>query len=287
MDQRKTGPFIAARRRSLGLTQAQLAEKLHVSNRTISKWETGAGFPDVSILESLADALEVSVSELLRGEAAESHVESDLAVREVVRVLGSSFKMQMRRLRRLAGSCVLLLFLLTIGQGVVEFLATNGDGYDNGINARNTRIGYENDCRDFASQGVYRMDIRVEDAEYSITDPEALECVVELLVQTELGREYQDWGPQSLVYSLRVYTSGWTPDDRFIDTENSWFELTYPAFSIQRPTIPAPDLEPENEVSFQVESEDDVFYFDAEINGTDAWSVIESVLTECAVAALH
>lgn len=283
MDHQKTGCFIAACRRRLGWTQTQLAEKLHVSNRAVSKWETGAGFPDVSVLEPLADALEVSVLELLRGEAAEDHAESDLAVREAVRVLGGSFKMQIRRLRRLAGIGVLLLFLLTIGQSVVEFLATNGDGYDNGINARNTRIGYENDCRDFASQGVYRIDIRVEDAEYTITDPEALERIVELLAQTELGREYRDWGPQSLVYSLRVYTSGWTADGRFIDTENSWFELTYPAFSIQHPTIPAPDLEPENEISFQVEREDDVFYFDAEINGTDAWSVIASVLTDCAM----
>lgn len=283
MDHQKTGCFIAACRHRLGWTQTQLAEKLHVSNRAVSKWETGAGFPDVSVLEPLADALEVSVLELLRGEAAEGHAESDLAVREAVRVLGSSFKMQIRRLRRLAGIGVLLLFLLTIGQGVVEFLAMNGDGYDNGINARNTRIGYENDCRDFASRGVYRIDIRVEDAEYTITDPDALERIVELLAQTELGREYRDWGPQSLVYSLRIYTSGWTADGRFIDTENSWFELTYPAFSIQHPTIPAPDLEPENEISFQVESEDDVFYFDAEINGTDAWSVLASALTDCAM----
>lgn len=287
MDHQKTGCFIAACRRRLGWTQAQLAEKLHVSNRTISKWETGAGFPDVSVLEPLADALEVSVLELLRGEAAESYAESDLAVREAVRILGRSFKMQLHRIGRLTVLGVLLLFLLTIGQGVVEFLATNGDGYDNGINARNIRIGYENNCRDFASRGVYRIDIRVEDAEYTITDPEALERVVELLAQTELGREYRDWGPQSLVYSLRIYTSGWTADDRFIDTENSWLELTYPAFSIRTPTVPAPDLEPENEIGFWVESEDDVFYFDAEINGADAWSAITSVLAECAVAEVY
>lgn len=287
MEHQKTGCYIAACRRRLGWTQAQLAEKLHVSNRAVSKWETGARFPDVSVLEPLADVLEVSVIELLRGEGLEREAQNDHEVREAVRVLGGAFKAQLRRMRRLAGSCVLLLFLLTIGQGVVEFLATNGDGYDNGINARNERIGYENLCHNFASRGVYRIDIRVEDAEYTITDPEALERVVELLAQTELGREYRDWGPQSLVYSLRVCTSGWTPDDRFIDTENSCFELTYPAFSIRYPTVLAPDLEPENEVSFQVEREDDVFYFDAEINGTDAWSAITSVLAECAVAEVH
>lgn len=284
MEHQKTGCFIATRRHRLGWTQSQLAEKLHVSNRTISKWETGAGFPDVSILEPLADALEVSVLELLRGEAVESHAESDLAVREAVRVLGSAFQTQLHRIGRLTVLGVLLLFLLVMGQGIVEFLATGGDGYDHGINARNERIGYENDCRAFASQGVYQINVRVEDAEYTITDPKALERIVELLAQTELGRDYRDWGPQSLVYSLRVYTSGWTSDDRFINTENSYFELTYPAFSIQYPTVPAPDLGAENEVSFQVESEDDVFYFDAEINGADAWSVIASALAECAVA---
>lgn len=62
----------------------------------------------------------------------------------------------------------------------------------------------------------------MEDAEYTSTDPEMLERVVELLAQTELGREYRDWGSQSLVYSLRAYTSGLTMDGQFIDRERGY-----------------------------------------------------------------
>ena len=64
----KTGQLIARRRKEIGLTQKELAERLGVTNKAVSKWETGGGMPDVSVLETLADALEVSVDELLRGE---------------------------------------------------------------------------------------------------------------------------------------------------------------------------------------------------------------------------
>ena len=67
MRQTDTGALIAQLRKEQGLTQKQLAEQLHISERTISKWERGAGFPDVSLLEPLADALHCSVVSLLEG----------------------------------------------------------------------------------------------------------------------------------------------------------------------------------------------------------------------------
>ena len=63
-----TGSAIRALREQQHLTQAQLAEKLSVSDKTISKWETGRGLTDISLLEPLAQALKVSVAELLTGE---------------------------------------------------------------------------------------------------------------------------------------------------------------------------------------------------------------------------
>ena len=59
MDREKTGGLIASARKERGLTQKELAAQLHVSDRAVSKWERGAGFPDVSLLEPLADALGV------------------------------------------------------------------------------------------------------------------------------------------------------------------------------------------------------------------------------------
>ena len=71
MNQLVTGKFIALKRKQKNLTQEQLAEKLGVSNKTISKWETGKCMPDYSIVKSLCEELEVTVAELLDGEKAE------------------------------------------------------------------------------------------------------------------------------------------------------------------------------------------------------------------------
>ncbi len=68
MDQIKIGKFIAARRRAKNLTQAELAEKLHITDRAVSKWETGRGLPDSSIMLALCHALEIDVNDLLHGE---------------------------------------------------------------------------------------------------------------------------------------------------------------------------------------------------------------------------
>ncbi len=68
MDQVKIGRFIAERRKKVNLTQAQLAEKLNITDKAISKWERGKAMPDVSIMLELCGILEISVNELLNGE---------------------------------------------------------------------------------------------------------------------------------------------------------------------------------------------------------------------------
>ena len=68
MDRYITGSFIRKLREDRGLTQEELAGKIYVSGKAVSKWETGQGFPDISLLEPLAEALGISVIELLSGE---------------------------------------------------------------------------------------------------------------------------------------------------------------------------------------------------------------------------
>lgn len=68
MDKYVTGAVIRKLRENKKLTQEELAEKIYVSSKTVSKWETGQGFPDISLLEPLAKALDISVIELLSGE---------------------------------------------------------------------------------------------------------------------------------------------------------------------------------------------------------------------------
>lgn len=68
MDQIKIGKFIAEERKRKGYTQKQLSERLEISDKTISKWERGNGFPEVSLLLPLCNELEITVNELLSGE---------------------------------------------------------------------------------------------------------------------------------------------------------------------------------------------------------------------------
>ena len=69
MNAKEFGEKISALRKKQGLTQMQLAEKLNVSNKTISRWETGEGYPDISVLSALANHLHVTVDQLLADEA--------------------------------------------------------------------------------------------------------------------------------------------------------------------------------------------------------------------------
>ncbi len=118
MDLKKTGLFIAALRRERNLTQKELAEKIGVTDKAISRWETGKGFPEISILQRLAEALQVSVTELINGEKSNKEnmkEQADLAVVEML-----SYAKQMRKkvvgtLVLVIGICLLVSPLVTAG----------------------------------------------------------------------------------------------------------------------------------------------------------------------------
>ena len=76
MDQIKTGRLIRQRRTALGLTQDQLAQKLHVSDKAVSKWETGNGCPDLSLLGELSEIFGTDIETLLSGEINKNEMEN-------------------------------------------------------------------------------------------------------------------------------------------------------------------------------------------------------------------
>ena len=67
MNQYVTGAVIRELREKRGMTQAELAQKLYVSDKTVSKWENAKGYPDISLLESIAEVFGISVAELMAG----------------------------------------------------------------------------------------------------------------------------------------------------------------------------------------------------------------------------
>lgn len=108
MDQEKIGKFITVMRKEKGLTQEQLAEKLNVNGKTVSRWETGRNMPDYSILESLTSELGITVNELIRGERI---IEEEI-IREYDHNLVDVLK-EYKRLKRAKNIILCMLLVLT------------------------------------------------------------------------------------------------------------------------------------------------------------------------------
>lgn len=100
MDAKKFGSFLQTRRRELGLTQSQLGEKLGVTDKAISRWERGVGFPDISLLEPLAAALGLTVVELMRSERMEQEaIPTEKADQAVIETLDLAQEQSRNRFR--------------------------------------------------------------------------------------------------------------------------------------------------------------------------------------------
>ena len=94
MNQQNTGSFISAKRREKNLTQEQLAEKLGVSNKTVSKWENGKCMPDYSVIELLCKELDITLAELLDGEEKEPNSIRVYDEEQVKSLIGKIQKME-------------------------------------------------------------------------------------------------------------------------------------------------------------------------------------------------
>lgn len=134
MDNAKTGGLIAARRKELGLTQKELAEHLHISDRTVSKWERGAGFPDVSLLEPLGEALGLSAGELLRGER-EAEQSSWETIRDAVKLARDQLWATVRRNAAAILLMAAILFFFNAATGFWDRLWTDVTEIDTVVTA--------------------------------------------------------------------------------------------------------------------------------------------------------
>jgi transcriptional regulator with XRE-family HTH domain len=100
MDLIKTGKFLQLLRKEKGLPQEELAEKLNVSRRTVSRWETGSNMPDLDILLELSDLYEADLREILSGERKRARMNEELK-ETVLQVADYSNEEKTRLLRRM------------------------------------------------------------------------------------------------------------------------------------------------------------------------------------------
>lgn len=124
MNQKKIGKFIADLRKAQKMTQEQLAERLGVSNRSVSRWENGNSMPDLSLLQNISKELGVSISELLNGEKQENTSAQKDGIDLVVEF---SDREKVRKAKKLnnyffAGLVCLLLVILHDRFGILIFL---------------------------------------------------------------------------------------------------------------------------------------------------------------------
>lgn len=116
MNQLKIGKFIAKCRKMKNMTQADLAEKLNITDRAISKWETGKGMPDSSIMLDLCDELSITVNELLSGEMIKMEDHDKKAEENLVKLQKEKEDSDKRLLftETIMGSIVTISFLLIL-----------------------------------------------------------------------------------------------------------------------------------------------------------------------------
>ena len=125
MDMDKFAAFIAERRRELGLTQQELAKRLKVTDKAVSRWENGHGFPDINTLEPLAEALGISVVELMKSEAVKNGAISpevaDSALSDAMEMAGKQTRTK----------TILTVFAVVLAVIIIVPLALQIWGYNN------------------------------------------------------------------------------------------------------------------------------------------------------------
>ena len=114
MNQIDIGKFIASCRKEKGLTQAQLAEKLNITDRAVSKWETGKCMPDSSLMLELCNILGITVNELLSGERIEMQDYMEKSEANIISVMSEEKKKRKRLYAIIDGILFLLCVLVFI-----------------------------------------------------------------------------------------------------------------------------------------------------------------------------
>lgn len=188
MNQEKIGKFIAKCRKEKSFTQSQLADKLNISNKAISKWETGRGIPDASIMLELCTYLGITVNELLSGEKLEEGEYKEKANENIINIAKESEKN-----KKVKNKIIIVLTIIIIFS--ILLLITN-------IIYRNFEVTLEYDNR------LIKCEINNEDiicsfngislvtlySEYINIDDETLIFINgKMLLQNKIKSHYESW----------------------------------------------------------------------------------------------
>lgn len=128
MEQQKVGSFLKELRREKGLTQEQLGEKLNVTGRTVSRWETGTNMPDISLLVELAEFYDVSISEIIDGERKSGKMDTE--VKETVLKISDYVEEADRILKKRLLTMTFVALAGIVAYVVIKAMDLTGNVYD-------------------------------------------------------------------------------------------------------------------------------------------------------------
>ncbi len=154
MDSKKVGGFIAELRKEKGLTQLQLAELLNVTDKAISRWETGKGYPDIELLQKIAEVLEVNLNELLNGERIVREEVEEVCERNVTEAY-ATVKVTRKKSKVLFTVCLILILCLGITVGLCYIYAVNPIANYHLINSGTDKDSVVTQVTDFLSEKGY------------------------------------------------------------------------------------------------------------------------------------
>lgn len=122
MDKILVGKFISEQRKAKGFTQKDLAEKLNVTDKAVSKWETGKGYPDIEILEALSDIFDVTINDILSGEIVSQENKEKEADKNLVEEIKNTNKVKKKGqiIALLLSMILLITSIFAIYQGVTK-----------------------------------------------------------------------------------------------------------------------------------------------------------------------
>lgn len=128
MDQSKIGAYIAVKRKAQDLTQAQLAQKLGVSDKSVSKWERGVCLPDVSLFQDICGILGISINEFFAGEDIAREAVEEQSEKNILAILKDSVHRN-SKLKKTIKSLVAALVLVVVAGGAIIVKNLNDNGY--------------------------------------------------------------------------------------------------------------------------------------------------------------
>lgn len=204
MNQEKIGKFIAECRKEKNLTQVQLAEKLNMSYKSISKWETGRGMPDSSIMIELCNYLGINVNELLSGEHLQEEQYKEKANENIIDIAKESDKNRKRKnlvIIVMVGIFICSLIFI-IGKSIYESVEI-----DVSYDERLIECKIENDSIVCSFNGLNLVHL---DMETINTEKETLIFLkATMLVQNKIYSHYQSWDSMAQLISgqtIRFYS---------------------------------------------------------------------------------